>query len=616
MAGWFIFESQVHVSGTLQARLSSAPGDRKEPSPGPTTFREMISANEFRAELRARLQNHADEVLLRILLSDGNLVELTGGAILREAERLAILSTVAVGRVVLLLLPHSVELFLMHIGLVLTGRIPAILPWATSRMDPEKYQGNLLHQFSNLPSEEIITTPTLSSYLGMKLPYRVVACGIESVEYSEVAFSAEPHASLNGQAQLSGLPLQDLGEAVFLQFSGGTTGAQKAVVITAPILKCQLEHLGQSLSFSSADTVVSWLPLYHDMGLIACLWLPLWHTALSVHFSASDWLVNPGLLFEFLERHSGTFCWLPNFAFSYLASQRKRIAGPHSLGHVRAYIDCSEPVRSDSIQRFAAAFADWGVSTQQVQASYALAENVFAVTQTELGQKPSTFPRTALKKERDQVPLAFQSIDDLYVSSGAPMDGMLVRTVNLKGDVCGEREPGEIQLATESLFSGYWGPQGFTTNIFTSDGWYPTGDYGFLENGELYVIGRLKDIVIVGGQNIFPEDVEFVVNTVPGVYAGRVVAFGVVNTHDTESLIVIAEMKGAYDADRASAIEKEIARLVLKATGTAATRVWVLPERWIVKSTAGKISRRETRERYLRELKNPSQRRLAVVEAN
>jgi fatty-acyl-CoA synthase len=278
-----------------------------------------MKADEFRNELRARLQQHGSDVLLRIFCSGERSVELMGDDILRESLRVAALSAAPVGRVVLLLLPHSVELFLLHIGLVLTGRIPAILPWPTSRVDPEKYQRNLLHQLRSLPAEEVITIPNLALNLSARLPYRVVACPMEGVERWEETFSMGlPFAGEEG-AQAAGTPFQDPGEALFLQFSGGTTGVQKAVVITAPILTRQLERLREALRFSSADVVVSWLPLYHDMGLIGCLWLPLWQAALSVQFAASDWLLNPGLLFEFLERHGGTFCWLPNFAFSYLA---------------------------------------------------------------------------------------------------------------------------------------------------------------------------------------------------------------------------------------------------------------------------------------------------------
>ena len=133
-------------------------------------------------------------------------------------------------------------------------------------------------------------------------------------------------------------------DAVFLQFSGGTTGAQKCVVVTGAMLETQLGKLAATLAFGTSDSVASWLPMYHDMGLIACLWLPLWSGAPSLQFSAQDWLMDPGLLFRLMERFRGTFSWLPNFAFSYLAAQRARMQ-PASLAHVRAWINCSEPVR-------------------------------------------------------------------------------------------------------------------------------------------------------------------------------------------------------------------------------------------------------------------------------
>ena len=575
----------------------------------------VMKAEQFRSELRKRLQHHADNVLLNIFVSGGQLKGLKGKEILRESERMAQLSTAPPGTVVLLLLPHSVELFLLHIGLILTGRIPAILPWPTSRVDTEKFQTNLLHQFRNLPADELITVPELVSNLGVRLPYRVVACTLERDGQRKGGFEIALPISEAGYAKATRTKFQDSGDALFLQFSGGTTGSQKAVVITASILSRQLERLGEALDFSSNDAVVSWLPLYHDMGLIGCLWLPLWRGAPSIQFAASEWLLNPGLSFEYLERFKATFCWMPNFAFTYLAGQREKMNGPYTLSHVRSFINCSEPVRLRSIRGFGDAFADWGVAPQQIHACYAMAENVFAVTQTRMGEEAKTFSRTDVESARNNTALAFDVVDELYVSSGAPISGMQVRIVNADGGLCAERQAGEIQLSTESLFSGHWGPDGFVTSTFTADGWYSTGDYGFMAGGELYVIGRLKDIVIVGGQNIFPEDVENVVNRVEGIYPGRAVAFGIENAYETESLIVVAEMKGSYDRNRAVALEKEITALVMSAIGAGPRRVCVVPERWIVKSTAGKISRRETRQRYLREQIEISQNRAAVVAA-
>jgi fatty-acyl-CoA synthase len=564
----------------------------------------FMIANEFRSELRRRLENDGDRVLLRIVISGSSAVELTGNQILREALQLAQKFTQSrAGSVVLLLLPHSPELFLLHLGLVLTERIPAILPWPTNRIDPEKYQRNLVHQLGNLPADEIITLSTLAQNLSSALPYPVSACPMDSTHRWVQAFSVPlslervTHSDVRQTASLRPA------EALFLQFSGGTTGAQKAVVITAPMLTAQLESLRACLGFTPEDSVVSWLPMYHDMGLIACLWLPLWNGAQSLHFAASDWLLNPALLFELVTRHRGTLCWLPNFAFSFMAGQHERIQGTYGLHHVRAWINCSEPVRLFSFNAFAEQYAHWGVSPESLQASYAMAENVFAVTQTELGKPPATFPRASVNRSGAYPQLAFDLIDDVYVSSGRMLDGMQGRIVNSKGETCEEGGAGEIQIHTESLFSGYWGRQGFVTSAFTGDGWYATGDYGFFANGELFVVGRLREMIIVGGQNIFPEDVETVVNSVPGIYPGRVVAFGVMNeAHGTEGLAIVAETRGDFNSADVGSLQNEIFRLILNTIGVAPRVVAVVPQRWIVKSTAGKISRRDTRDRFQREM--------------
>jgi acyl-CoA synthetase (AMP-forming)/AMP-acid ligase II len=172
---------------------------------------------------------------------------------------------------------------------------------------------------------------------------------------------------------------------------------------------------------------------------------------------------------------------------------------------------------------------------------------------------------------------------------------------------CSEREPGAIQLRSDCLFSGYWGADGFQESSL-HDGWYDTGDYGFQVGEDTFVIGRMKDIVIVGGQNVFPEDVETVVNTQTGIYPGRVVAFGVEDTqYGTQALAIVAEMQGLYAPQIADSLAQQIRALVLSAIGIAARHVAVVPERWIVKSTAGKISRRDTRRRFLEHFRTESQ---------
>lgn len=571
-----------------------------------------MDAQSFRSHLEEHLLRAPEQVLLRVVDAQAAVVELTGPQILEQSHALAEQHAggAVAGSVVLILLPHSTELFLLHIGLVLMGYVPAILAWPTSRVDAEKYQRNLLHQLRNLPAERLITIPALTQNLSYTLPFPVVACPVAGAEKWEEVFASKVSLDDGERVVSEAMPLPVETGALFLQFSGGTTGAQKAVVITAEILEVQLERLTETLAFTTQDSVVSWLPMYHDMGLIACLWLPLWNGAASLHFAASDWLLNPGVLFEYIERYRGTFTWLPNFAFSYLAAQFERMGEPRALGSMRAWINCSEPVRSKSMDVFAERYGTWGVKPEALQACYAMAENVFAVTQTKLGEKVPVYSRTALRVPKDAAADSgngrqFDLADEVYVGSGRPLRGMQIRIVDPKtGAACAERTPGEIHLLTPSLFNGYWGSGGLRTSAF-QDGWYNTGDYGFVDAEELYVIGRYKDVIIVAGQNIFPEDVELAAGTVEGVYPGRVVAFGIVNEqHATESVIVIAELRGEFDPVRKRATERQIYQTVLTSIGVAPRQVAVVPERWIVKSTAGKISRAETRARFMTELFN------------
>jgi len=564
-----------------------------------------ITAQTFRDQLRARLERAPDRILLRVAISPTRIAELNAREILEQSHAAAAkyAEDAPAGSVVLLLLPHSLELFLLQIGLVLSGRIPAVLAWPTSRVDAHKYRRNLIHQLENLPAERLVTLPSLAEAMAGRLPYPAIPCKAEGAERWEKIFASKPVLDdLPVAAGRERPAFADCGDALFLQFSGGTTGAQKAVVVGADILEAQLSSLSEALAFGSDDSVVSWLPLYHDMGLIACLWLPLWCCATSTHLAASDWLLNPGLLFEYIERFHATFTWLPNFAFSYLASQFGRIPTSYSVRSMRAWINCSEPVRGGSVRAFVDRYAEWGVKAESVQACYAMAENVFAVTQTTLGEAVPTRARESKAAELATA-VAFGLFDDHYLSSGRPLRGMDIRVVQPhSGRPCADGEAGDIHLKTISLFQGYWGSEGFTTQAFTEDGWYATGDFGFLLQGELFVIGRLKDIIIVAGQNIFPEDVELAANAVDGVYPGRVASFGVIDEkHGTESLIVVAELRGDFDALKAQQVERAIHQSVLTNVGIAPRQVLVVPDRWIVKSTAGKISRRETRARFLLE---------------
>jgi acyl-CoA synthetase (AMP-forming)/AMP-acid ligase II len=538
-------------------------------------------------------------------------VTLTGEAAVERGRGLlrSVKKMKATERVVLLLLPHSPELFCLHLALVMDGLVPAILPWPSSRIDPEKYQRNLLHQLAGLPAARLLTLPRLAGNLRPGLHFPVSSIPVEGHESFESGFGskfdAEACAGGTGsQAVLEALP----DNALFLQFSGGTTGNQKCVVVTQDMLRSQLDRLQETLRYTADDTVVSWLPMYHDMGLIACLWLPLWCASASVHMAAANWLMVPEKLFQLIEQYRGTFCWLPNFAFAYLAQRREVMRGTWRLASMRAWINCSEPVRLAAMRNFVEAFADLGVREGDVQASYAMAETVFAVTQTRLGVFPSVVARQQIATAGNGMQrLEFSMPDQTFVSSGKLLPDTKVRVVDGHGLALESATAGEIELKSPSSFAGYLGRAGFQTDCFNADGWYRTGDYGFLFGDELYVIGRLKDLIIVGGQNVFPEDVEYLVNEVKGVYPGRVVAFGVADElYGTQSIGVVAEVRDGQAQDIGT-IEAEIRVRILSGIGIAPRYVHVVPHPWIVKSTAGKISRKDTREKFMKQRREQKQ---------
>jgi fatty-acyl-CoA synthase len=551
------------------------------------------------------LRQTADRVVLRVVEAPGAHVvhEFTGRALLDTETRAKLYPISDDSQVVLLLLPHSPDLFLLQIGLALSGKVPAVLPWPTTRVDGLKYQRNLLHQLEQLPADHLITLPRLAQNLQPGLDFPVSGCELANGKQFEAMFM-ERFVPESGHRSVTGTKPQLPENARFLQFSGGTTGTQKCVVITEGMLAEQLTRLSEALAPQASDGVVSWLPLYHDMGLIACLYFPLWAGMPSLHFAAADWLLQPELLFRYIQAYRATLCWLPNFAFSYLAQCKGMMKERYSLSHVRAWINCSEPVRQKSLVDFAERFADWGVAPNTSQSSYAMAENVFAVTQSAPGKSPPTIARSQVKcGSQSYQSAAFALIDDVYVSSGRCLNGMGVRIIDADGQPCPDLAAGEIQLRTSCLFEGYWERNGFRRSGFTADGWYRTGDFGFITADELFVIGRIKDIIIVAGQNIFPEDIEIIASQAVGVYPGRVVAFGMDNEElGTQSIGLAAEMKDPFDPVAAEVIEREIRTLIVASLGIAPRYVSVVPRRWIVKSTAGKISRGDTRERLLDEL--------------
>src|SRR5690606_13134490 len=314
----------------------------------------------------------------------------------------------------------------------------------------------------------------------------------------------------------------------FLQHSSGTTGLQKGVALSHGAVRRQLAAYGEAIGLTAGDVIVSWLPLYHDMGLIAGFMLPLVAGVPLVLMSPFDWVRHPALLLRAIHDFGGTLCWLPNFAYNHCARRiRRRDSEGVSLASMRLFVNCSEPVRAESHDLFLERFAVHGVTAEMLAVSYAMAENTFAVTQTPPG-RPATLdiidlPALASAGEARPVPPDHPAAVT-KVSCGPPIPGTAVRVVNKDGRVLPERQVGELAIRSDYMLSEYYRRPDLAP---FRDGWYLTGDMGYMVDGEVFVIGRSKELIINAGKNIYPQDLEAIVNSVPGVHPGRAVVFGV-----------------------------------------------------------------------------------------
>jgi acyl-CoA synthetase (AMP-forming)/AMP-acid ligase II len=387
-----------------------------------------------------------------------------------------------------------------------------------------------------------------------------------------------------------------------LQHSSGTTGLQKGVALSHTALLNQIEAYRAAIRLSTEDVVVSWLPLYHDMGLIAGFLMPILTGVPLVLMSPFDWVRAPQRLFQAVSQYRGTLTWLPNFAYNFCAQKiRDRHMEGVDLSSWRAVINCSEPVRRESHELFFEKFQSYGLKFSALQTCYAMAENVFGVTQSDLlaGAAVEEIDQQAFYRDHLLRPVTEGKPSMRIMSSGKPLSNTEVKIVDTKSHHdLPEHQIGEIALRSNSMLTGYYHRLDVTEKAFRA-GWYLTGDLGYLSNGELFVTGRKKDMIIVGGKNIYPQDIEMLVNQIPGVHSGRAVAFGVFDeTQGTEEVVVVAEVDDE-SLERKKAISDEIRQHVAKNSAVILRMVYLVSPKWLLKTSSGKIARSANRDKYL-----------------
>lgn len=487
------------------------------------------------------------------------------------------------GATVLLLLPLGPELLQAFVGAILGGFVPCILAPLTEKQNAEYYADELTATVLQSGAGSIVVSSETESLIGDWLDRnRTHVIVVERITAGGAAIG------------VSAAVPEDV---AFVQYSSGTTGRRKGVPLSHKALLGQAAAYARALKLGDDDVIVSWLPLYHDMGLIACFLLPLVAGVPVVLLDPMEWVAAPWLLFDRVEQHRGTLVWLPNFAFHHLARAVPR-SGTWNLSGVRAFIDCSEPCKAETLRLFAQRFSPLGVRPKQLHVCYAMAEAVFAVTQTPTDRVPErlTVDRAALAGGKlVLVPAGETAVELLPV--GAPLDGVSIQIIDEQWRPLPEGCIGEIALAADFLFPGYFAAPDETARAMRGD-WFRTGDLGAMLAGTLYVTGRRKDIIIVHGRNFYAHDIEAIVSTVPGVKPGRVAALGFDNPQSgSEDVHIVAESEAPLDAQEA--LRRSIKLSIESRLGLMPHSVTLVPPKWIVKTSSGKTSRRENKEKLL-----------------
>ncbi|MFN0191141.1 MAG: AMP-binding protein [Aestuariivirga sp.] len=482
--------------------------------------------------------------------------------------------------VVLIFLPHTPHLYAAFLGAMTAGAIPSFMPCPTPKQDPRLYWSSHLKLLERIGDCTIISDAHHISQMreaGLTGTRIVDIAGVPPSGSRQMSAALEPEA------------------VAFLQHSSGTTGLKKGVALTNRVIDAQIGPYAASLSISPDDVIVSWLPLYHDMGLIACFVLPVMTGTPFVHMDAFHWLARPSLLLDLAEKHKASLAWLPNFAYEHLVNTAAADAEARQLSRMRAIISCSEPCRATTFERFAKTFAPSGLTTEKLQCCYAMAETVFAVSQTELG-KPSPvrhFDRTNLEPGQTARPVAPSDPTAIaLLSNGKPIAGLSVVARDPDGKTLPEQTIGELTIRGDCVFGGYYNAPDLTAERIR-DGWYWTRDIGFVSGGEVFVLGRNDDVIICNGKNIFAHDVEAEVNAVAGLKPGRNVAV-IVNDErsGTQKFAIIAESEN-FEKKILQDAKKAIMARVYNSVGVAPHAIHFVPQGWLVKTTSGKISRKE-----------------------
>lgn len=490
---------------------------------------------------------------------------------------------------VAIMLPTSADYFYSFFGILMTGGIPVPIYPPARPSQLEEHMQRHTKILDNCEAGILITVPEAKQVAKILKSY---AQNLEEiVTVTELSASKTPPM----------LPLLHADDTAFIQYTSGSTGDPKGVVLTHANLLANIRSMGQAVNATSKDVFISWLPLYHDMGLIGAWFGSLYHTSFFVVMSPLSFLSKPQRWLWAIHKYGGTLSASPNFGYEYCLHRLKDVdLIGLDLSTWRAAFNGAEAVSPLTIQNFSEHFKAYNFNPKAMTPVYGLAESSVGLAFPPMLRGPliDSIERDTFMKNKKANPIASEDKHALhFVSNGLPLVGHQIRVVGPTGYEVPARHEGELQFCGPSSTSGYYRNTRKNEGLFDKT-WLNTGDRAYISNGELYLTGRIKDIIIRAGRNIYPDELEKAIGSIEGIRKGCVAVFGTLDKKTaTERLIVLAETK-IQDKQIREKLQKQINILATDLIGGPPDEIVLAQQGAVLKTSSGKIRRAASRDLF------------------
>ncbi|OZG74797.1 hypothetical protein BTA51_05985 [Hahella sp. CCB-MM4] len=493
------------------------------------------------------------------------------------------------GDTVAIMLPTGKDYLFSFIGILMAGAVPVPIYPPANLFQLEDHLRRHTKILSNAQTRILITLPEVGRLAGL------MKAQVESLD-----LIMSPKELKEGEFKPYAMPVSK-DDIAFLQYTSGSTGQPKGVILTHNDLLANIRAMGEAARVDSTDTFVSWLPLYHDMGLIGAWLNSLYHAMPLVLMSPLAFLAHPARWLWAISRHRGTISGGPNFSFELCLNKipDQDLEGL-DLSSIRILFNGAEAVSPKTLELFAAKFGPFGLRPDALAPVYGLAEVGVDLTIPPLGRLPviDHIQRAAFTSRGVAVPATENDAHQLsFVTCGHPLPGYQVRIVDDHGKELPDRHQGHLEFMGPSATRGYYRNPEATKQLYQGE-WLCSGDLAYVAQGDLYLTGRVKDIVIRGGRNIYPHEVEEAVGNLNGIRKGCVAVFG--SSHQqsgTEKLVIVAETR-EQESDALVSLREAIIRIASDLIGMPPDDVLLVPPHSVLKTSSGKIRRSGMRELY------------------